>query len=395
MRLAIAKPDWRVVGGFERLLQRLVDGLEQRGIEVTMMPVDVLTTPRAPYGVVVRDDIWDEAPEYFRYLSVLEMFRRMEFPAGTDCVISTQPPSFALAYQPHVSIFFHHLRIYYDLSEVYVRGGFVDPDRHAKAEAVVREIDQRHLQDVDAFVVASDEVERRLVSFNGFGSGLRRFSPPPIINGMSAAVGGRGDGPALCVSRHEFPKRVELFVQAMHLASGVRGVVVGTGGRESFARHLDAAFSTGELDPRGVAPEDVWLNRGEGEWHGEIPSGIVDFLGRVDEQELLAQYDAASCVVAPAFREDYGLTALEAMSFGKPVIVCRDGGGLVELVEDGVTGLIVEPDARELAEAIARVAGDAGLREEFGAAARERASSFTWASAVDTVVEAVERTIDA
>ena len=74
--------------------------------------------------------------------------------------------------------------------------------------------------------------------------------------------------------------------------------------------------------------------------------------------ELGALYRGALCVVAPALDEDYGLTALEAMLHGKPVIVCRDGGGLADLVEDGVTGIVVEPDGPSIAAAVASLTAD-------------------------------------
>ena len=397
MRLAIAKPDWRIVGGFELLLDRLVNGLERVGVEVTLMPVDVLSTPRAPYGVVVPDDVWAAAPEYFRYLSVLDTFRRMEFPAGTDCVVSTQPPSFAVRQHPQLSIFFHHLRIYYDLSDVYVAAGFVDRDLHQRAAEVIREVDQQALAVVDGFLVASDEIAARLEDFNQVRAGVRRFRPPPILSGLDrpdVPTTSAPDGPVLCVSRHEFPKRVELFVQAMHLATGCRGVVVGTGGREAFARHLDAQFESGALDAGDAEPSDVWLNRGEWTLTEHAPAGRVEFVGRVEERSLIEHYDAASCVVAPAYREDYGLTALEAMSFGKPVVVCSDGGGLAELVEDGVSGFVVEPHAKAIADAVERLAGDASLRRQMGAAARERSASFTWRRAVNAVVQSVLDVLD-
>lgn len=400
MQLAIAKPDWHIVGGFELLLNRLVAGLEGLGIEITMMPVEVLSTARAPYGVVVPDDIWNVAPEYFRYLSVLDTFRRMEFPSGTDCVLSTQPPSFAVREHPQLSIFFHHLRVYYDLSDAYVAGGFVDPVLHERARSVIHQVDQAALGAVDGFLVASEEVATRLEEFNQVRAGVRRFRPPPILSGLDPSLSDRGwsapmdGGPVLCVSRHEFPKRVELFVQAMHLKKSLHGVVVGTGGRESFARHLDAEFEVGALDPGFAAAEEVWLNRGEWRPDDEAPVGRIEFAGRVDERVLVSHYNSAVCVVAPAYREDYGLTALEAMSFGKPVIVCTDGGGLAELVEDGVSGFVVEPHAQAIAAAVERVAGDAGLRSEMGAAARERASTFTWRRAVNAVVQSVLDVLD-
>ena len=69
-----------------------------------------------------------------------------------------------------------------------------------------------------------------------------------------------------------------------------------------------------------------------------------------------------------------GRTAVEAQLRGMPVIV-PDSGGSSELVDDGVTGVTFEAGSAEsLAEAYERLAGDAALRAEIGAQAREVAT---------------------
>jgi glycosyltransferase involved in cell wall biosynthesis len=114
------------------------------------------------------------------------------------------------------------------------------------------------------------------------------------------------------------------------------------------------------------------------------------FLGRVSQEELLAEYAAALCVVCPAFDEDFGLTCLEAMACGKPVIACRDGGGYVELIEEGVDGVLVEPTGPAIAAAIDRFR-DVSLARTMGARGREKARAFTWARAIDQVEQALAR----
>jgi glycosyltransferase involved in cell wall biosynthesis len=100
-------------------------------------------------------------------------------------------------------------------------------------------------------------------------------------------------------------------------------------------------------------------------------------------------------VVAPAFREDYGLTALEAMAFGKPVVACTDGGGLAELVEHGVTGFVVEPTGPAVARAITRLCEDRDLGREMGRVARDRAQTYTWDAAVSQVEHALHAAVPA
>jgi glycosyltransferase involved in cell wall biosynthesis len=83
--------------------------------------------------------------------------------------------------------------------------------------------------------------------------------------------------------------------------------------------------------------------------------------------------ECARIVVVPSFGEGFGMVALEAMERGRPV-VASSVGGLPEIVEDGVTGMLAPPgDADALARAIVTVAVDAARADAFGLAARERA----------------------
>jgi glycosyltransferase involved in cell wall biosynthesis/GT2 family glycosyltransferase len=101
-------------------------------------------------------------------------------------------------------------------------------------------------------------------------------------------------------------------------------------------------------------------------------AGRVTFHGRVDEEILRARYRDCDVLVAPSRYESFGLIYVEGMIFGKPVIGGRAGGG-PEVIEEGLTGLTVPPgDAEALAEAMTRLASDAGLRRAMGDAGRRR-----------------------
>jgi glycosyltransferase involved in cell wall biosynthesis len=116
----------------------------------------------------------------------------------------------------------------------------------------------------------------------------------------------------------------------------------------------------------------------------------VRFLGRVSPDDLVREYRTARLVVCPAFDEDFGLTCLEAMACGTPVVACRDGGGYVELIEDGVDGLLVEPNGPAIAAAI-RTLQDDELARAMGARGRQKARAYTWDRAVAQVERALQR----
>jgi glycosyltransferase involved in cell wall biosynthesis len=93
---------------------------------------------------------------------------------------------------------------------------------------------------------------------------------------------------------------------------------------------------------------------------------------REDVRPLLAGLDV---FVLPSLAEGLGVSALEAMAMGKPVVASRVGG-LAEVVEEGSTGLLVEPgDAEELAGALIRLLRDDDLRAAMGRSARLRAET--------------------
>ena len=106
---------------------------------------------------------------------------------------------------------------------------------------------------------------------------------------------------------------------------------------------------------------------------GPLRAQIPDALGFVPSTEVGGFYDRAAVVCVPSLREGYGMAAAEAMAHGRPVVASATGG-LLDLVEDGVTGLLVPPgDVPALRAAIERLLGDPELRARLGAAARERA----------------------
>jgi glycosyltransferase involved in cell wall biosynthesis len=106
---------------------------------------------------------------------------------------------------------------------------------------------------------------------------------------------------------------------------------------------------------------------------GPLRDAVPDAVGFVPPSELGPYYERAAIVVCPSRREGYGVVAREAMAYGRPVVAAAVGG-LLEAVEDEVTGLLVPPrDPRALRLALERLLGDPALRERLGEAARARA----------------------
>lgn len=150
--------------------------------------------------------------------------------------------------------------------------------------------------------------------------------------------------------------------------AGVRLAIVGSAyaGQEHFEQQLQAAVAGS-----GCA--------------GMI--GVFPFRADVD-----AVWEAADVVVVPSIDpEPFGRVAVEAMAASKPVIAAAHGG-LIEIVQTGVTGLLVAPrDRAALTLAMAALAADAPLRAAMGQAGRARQLAlFSLQAYVDRVAAVLE-----
>jgi predicted SAM-dependent methyltransferase len=134
----------------------------------------------------------------------------------------------------------------------------------------------------------------------------------------------------------------------------------------------------------------LWANRQDFELliTGELPAKAEPFLKSVgwhSQEELPGLYQAADLVVVPSIaQEGLSRTAVEAMASARPVVGSRLGG-LAELIEDGVTGLLSRPgDAGDLAERITKLLDDPDLRRTIGRNGRCRfEEDFSWPTVIE------------
>lgn len=106
----------------------------------------------------------------------------------------------------------------------------------------------------------------------------------------------------------------------------------------------------------------------------------VRFLGAV--QDVWPWYQRAHVAVVPSLTEPFGIVAAEAMAAGLPVVASRVEG-LPEVVDDGETGLLVDPaDADGLATALTLLLSDPARSEQLGRAGRSRAAELRLSTTV-------------
>jgi glycosyltransferase involved in cell wall biosynthesis len=127
---------------------------------------------------------------------------------------------------------------------------------------------------------------------------------------------------------------------------------------------------------------------------GPLRDRVPGALGFVPHHALGSLYERAAVVAVPSHREGFGVVCAEAMAYGRPV-VAGAVGGLLDLVADGETGLLVPPrDVPALREALERLIGDPELRRRMGEAARERVRTrFAWPAVTDATLAAYEEAL--
>lgn len=276
-----------------------------------------------------------------------------------DLVLGMKFPAYVVAHPRKVLWILHQHRSAYNLAGTQ----FDDLSTYPEGPRVrewVRACDDRFIPEARRVFANSRAVAERLRRYNRIES-EPLYHPPPRAEHLR--TGEQGDY-VFYPSRLEPQKRQELLIEAMrYVRAPVRAVFAG-GSREQ--EHYERLARQ----------------------HGV--EGRVAFRGFVAEEEMVSLYADALAVCYLPFDEDYGYVTLEAMLSGKPVVVAADGGGATELVEDGATGLLAEPDPRALAEAVDALHSDRARARRMGERGREKltAMNITWENVVERLISA-------
>lgn len=166
----------------------------------------------------------------------------------------------------------------------------------------------------------------------------------------------------LAVSRLDSPKRIALIVNAMkYVQADIKLKIAGSGPQLNQLRDLAGS------DER------------------------IEFLGFVNDGELVELYANARAVVFVPYDEDYGLITVEAMASAKPVVTVTDSGGPLEFVEHEVNGLVAEPSADALGQCLAQLAESPQLAREMGRRAWQSVAHIAWQPLIDAIIDGPSR----
>ncbi len=244
------------------------------------------------------------------------------------------------------------------------------PARH---RLVVRGALRRVLTRADRIIVPSHAVRRAVVAREP--ATAERVRVIPEGRDERFTVDGPAGGGRRVRERYGLPQRYVLFVGNREPRKNLGGLL--------------AAFARLRGEP-GIDPGLGLVIAGAPSWGSDpaaaaAASGRVVCTGFVPDDDLPDLYRGAELLAHPALSEGFGLTVLEAMACGTPV-VCSDAGALPEVAGDAA--LLVDPrDPPAIAGAAARLLRDPALRRELRRRGLRRARSMSWDAAARRTVE--------
>jgi len=330
-----------VRGGAESLVRELAGQLRGRGFETELVSV--------PFKWYPREELFTHAAAW-RLLDLSESNGR-----PVDRVIATKFPTYCVRHPSKVTWLVHQYRAAYELAgTIYSEFEHVEPDLATRRRLI--ELDTTMLGESQHIFTIAKTVTDRLARYNGL-TAETLYHPPRLAARLH---GGPAGGYILSIGRLESVKRVDLIIRALAQVPGSLSLVVaGTGTQRAVFERLAESL--------GVASR-------------------VQFLGEVNDDDLVELYAGALAVVYPPFDEDFGYVTLEAFLSKKPVITTTDAGEPASFVIDGVNGRVTGPDAESLAEAIRALSVNPAQAVQYGLAGHEWARLITWNDTIDRLV---------
>jgi D-inositol-3-phosphate glycosyltransferase len=251
---------------------------------------------------------------------------------------------------------------FHTLARVKAEGGDLEPAWRDRAEAEV-------VGCSDAICVSCPAEERQFRRLYGDPHGVIEVVAPAVEHAFFAPGDRGGARRALGLAA---TARVVLYVGRIQALKGPDVAVAALAAmrRDEATLVMVGGASGADGETAVAAVGDLAVDLGVAD--------RVQFVAPQPHHLLSSYYRAADVVVVPSRSESFGLVALEAAACGVPVVASAVGG-LLNVVHDGITGVLV--DGREperFARAIAGLLDDPAAAAAMGAAAAQRARRFTW-----------------
>jgi glycosyltransferase involved in cell wall biosynthesis len=342
MRIAVCRPQTPFVwGGAEIFADDLVANLRTRGHEADLIAVPWQTWPND--RIVTAALLW-------RLLD-LDAWAGAEMPI--DLVIATKFPSYLVPHSNKVIWLVHQLRQAYELDSTDL-GQFSESQEDREILRRIQTEDRAALAGARRLFATSRNVAGRLRASTGLEAEVLPH-PPQDLPFATVSY----EPFVLAVGPLDRRKRIDLLLEAVELVPGLRVVIAGEG---RDRKRLEALAAVGSL------------------------SGRVEFAGRVPGAELAGLYARCRMVYYAPFDEDFGMVPYEAFRSEKPVVATTDSGGPLDVVLDGTTGRVTEPNPSALAEGLRALLDDEEAARAYGRNGRTATAAVNWDDTIATLL---------
>jgi glycosyltransferase involved in cell wall biosynthesis len=343
-RIAVVTSDVPfVMGGHLTIAQSTVQALNEFGYNA-----DLILTPQNRFGRQLRAYLAN------RFYDIEED----GLGRAIHQVITFRFPSYAVKHPHHVCWLNHRLREYYDqwpflYSQLGIKGRLKEKMRRS----LIHTLDTRLLKhNVSKLYAQSQTIQERLERWGKIPSEVL-YPPPPQRDYHTESY----DNFIFSISRLQRLKRLDLLVESFKYVKNkdLRAVIIGEGPEEV---EIKAKIKNSNLE------------------------GRVVLLGKSDEKTVLENFATCRAVFFAPEQEDYGFVTGEAFASRKAVITATDSGGPAELVKNGETGFVCDPNPKVIAEKMDQLAENEDLAQRLGQDAYDFISQITWEKTIQKLV---------
>jgi glycosyltransferase involved in cell wall biosynthesis len=352
MKIAIFHDYFGAIGGGERVVLMMAKILDADIITTDTDAVSQMH-PKVPVislGSTVKH-------RGFKQISASLKFYFRDFSDEYDFFVFSGNWAHHASHRHHPNMWYCHtpVRAFYDLYPLFIsRQDLISRQQFRLWTKFQRSLDQRSVSQIDTIVTNSKNVQARIR--NIYSRDAEVIYPPVDISRFHCIE--YGDF-WLSVNRLYPEKRIELQIEAFRELPGEKLLIAGGFAQGDHALlYLDRLFK--QLPPN------------------------VTFLGEISESHLIDLYARCKGLICTALDEDFGLTPLEAMASGKPVVAVNEGGFRETVTPQ--TGVLVDTSRDAIIDAIKSLSINP---ESFNHACIERAKEFDLKIFGEKIISAV------